>query len=222
MKRVSKSRSGVVQLTVCKPQPRASTDSEFFTTWEVLERAGWRAADASRALQIAPSDNFGFRPFAQEFDVIADVQIGRTISRANPQHGPGGGEKLFIPSAEQARALTPVGDLIVLDEDEDEDEDAPEPAGFIADMIEHELALGNALLRADRRGSRESFRFWLQDPLHLVELERVLKSIPSAARFEDLDPHGMTAGFVDGDEQILIAPFKRPPPRSWVSRLFGR
>jgi len=210
----------VVQLTIRKHVAGACTDSEFFTTWEVLDRAGWRAADASRALQIAPSDHFGFRPFAQEFDVIADVNIARTIARANPQHGTGGGEKVFVPIVEQARALAPVRDLIGLDADTEQE--TPEPTGFIADMIKFELALGNVLLLADRRGNRQSLRFWLQSPLHLAELERTLKSGPAASRFEDVDPHGTTTGFVDGDAQVLIAPFTPLPPRSWISRLLGR
>ncbi len=220
MRRVSKSRSGIVQLTVRKPVARAPTDSEIFTTWEVLERSDWRAADASRALQMAPSVHFGFRPFAQEFELSADVHVARTVARANPQHGPGGGEKLFIPFNEQARALMPVGDLIYLDEHDEEQ--TPQPAGFVAEMIRIEAALGNALVRADCKGSRNSLRFWMQDPLHIAELERTIRSFPAACRFEDLDPHGNTAGFVDADQQTLISPFKQPQVRSWISKLFRR
>lgn len=220
MTRASKSKSGIVQLTIRKPVAGTSTDSEFFTTWDVLEQAGWRAAEASRALQIAPSEHFGFRPFAQEFDLIADVQIARTVARANLQHGPGGGEKLFIPSDQQARALTPVGDLIVLDPDDIRE--PPQPLGFISDVIGRELAHGNTLVGADRRGNQGSCRFWLQNPLDFAEFERTLKSAPANSRFEDLDPHGKTAGFADADLQLLIAPFSPPPPKSWIARLFSR
>lgn len=220
MRHASKSKAGVVQLTIRRPAAGASTDSQFFTTWDVLERAGWRAADASRALQIAPSEHFGFRPFAQEFEVIADVQIARTIARANPEHGSGGGEKLFIPIGDQARALRPVGDLIVLDADDVSE--PPKPTGFIADLINYELAHDNTLVGADRFGHHGSFRFWLQTPLHIVDLERALNSVPSNSRFQDLDPHGNTAGFVDADSQCVIAHFSPSTSKSWISRLFGR
>ncbi|MGC4091931.1 MAG: hypothetical protein QM756_29420 [Polyangiaceae bacterium] len=171
MKRMSKSKAGIVQITIRKPVAGCATDSELFTTWDVLERAGWRPADASRALQMAASSHFGFRPFAQEFEVIAEVQIGRTVARANPEHGSGRAEKLFIAGAQQARALAPVGELIVLAAD---DTDPPKAEGFIAELIEHELALGNQLVGADQRGMRGQSRFWRQDPLHRSEVETVV------------------------------------------------
>ena len=172
---------------------------------------------------MARSTHWGYRPFAQEFHILQSIDIARTIVRSNPEHGLGGGEKLFIPTEQHAFALEPVGDLIPLFDRGDQL--TPGATGFLKTLIELELSLGNVLVGADadeRSGGRA--RFWLQDPLHAAEVARLTPS-SSACAFEERDIHGDSMGFLSIDQsEILVAPLSAtaPPKRSWLANLLGR
>jgi hypothetical protein len=216
------STSGVVQLVTRRARTGERADSQFFTTWATLEQGQWRSDLVSQALQIARSAHWGYRPFAQEFHILQSIDIARTIVRSNPEHGPGGGEKLFIPAEQHAFALEPVGDPIPLFASGDHL--TRDPTEFLKALIELELSLGNALVGADAdecSGGRA--RFWLQDPLHATEIARLTPS-SSACAFEERDIHGDSMGFLSIDQsEILIAPLSAtaPPKRSWLANLRG-
>lgn len=220
--RSRQSTSGIVQLVTRRVRAGGRADSQFFTAWETLEQCGWRADEVSQALQIARSKYWGYRPFAQEFHVAENLDLAKSIARANPQHGRGGGVKLFIPFAQHAKALVPVGDLIPLFECRERTK--PSPTGFIETVLELELSLGNALVDADNDGdSSAPTRFWLQEPLH--ESKIACLEIPSSVSvFQDPDIHGDTLGFESRDDgQVLIAPVpETPPKRSWLNNILGR
>ncbi|MEK7413079.1 MAG: hypothetical protein AAB263_07165 [Planctomycetota bacterium] len=202
----SLSSSGLVQLVIRRPLAGQCSDSHFFTTWDTLELSQWRSDKVSQLLQIAASKHFGCRPFAQEFDITKEVNIAQSIAQANPQHGPGGGMKLFIPPNEQISAVVPVGDLIPLYEPSTLPIHA---TGFIKSIIEIEISLGNTFVGSDRdarSGARN--RFWLQNPLHLADITRL--KIPTSVRaFEEPDMHGNVMGFITTNEsQVVLAPMQ--------------
>lgn len=220
MTRSPVSTSGIVQLVTRRARPGHGADSEFFTTWATLEEGNWRDDKVSQLLQIAPSAHFGLRPFAQEFHVNQAVDIARSVARSNKQYGPGGGEKLFIPTAKQAASLVPVGELIPLVAPHDT---PPEAIGLIKRLLDLEISLGNTLVASDGGGPSPSrLRFWLQDPIHEAEVAGL--GLPESVRaFQDLDMHGKTAGYVNrGESQVVIAPFPESPVRrSWLARIFS-
>ena len=223
MTRIRHSSSGIVQLVIRRAEVGQRADSKFFTTWDTLERAQWRAEEINGLLQIRPSPYYGFRPFVQEFHAVRVINIARSISRANPEYGPGGGEKLFIPGREHAAALVPVGELVVLS-DSSRERDV-EPDGFLKSLIDLEISFGNSLVGSDReKQSGGQRRFWIQAPLHIAEIKRVLKVPDSLRWFEDRDIYGDTAGYVsESDRQVVVAPLqhnKSLPPKLW-NRLIG-
>lgn len=89
-------------------------------------------------LQIKPSENYGLRPLVQEFHLAEAIDVARSESRANPQFGPGGGVKLFIPTEKHRKALVPIGDLVPLLDSVDEP--APEAVGFLETVIDLEVS----------------------------------------------------------------------------------
>ena len=213
MTRSPLSPSGVVQLVIRRPRPGGQADSEFFTTWATLEAGAWQDETLRALLQIRPNPYFGARPFAQEFHVSQSIEGSRTVARANPQYGQGGGEKLFIPRARHAAGLEPIGDLIPLFSG---DEEPPEASGFIRSLIDLELFLGNSLVGSDHAGLLQArSRFWLQEPLHNAEIVRALKLPASVRSFWDTDIHGRTTGYASADEsQVVIAPLPEASPGS--------
>lgn len=209
------------------PVPGRPLDSEFFTTWQTMARADWRADEASGLLQIAKNPHFGFFPFAQEFHVQSKVGVARTIAKANTQHGPGGGEKLYFPRSTHRAALKPVGPLIRLGGSE---LDAPPatPSGSLKELFERSTAAGGEFLASDRTtlpdgGPRR--RFWFTESLPLREIGQ-LNCPPDVRFFQDEDMHGNSCGLITTDGlQVLIAPFQQgeaPRKRSWFGKLFGR
>jgi hypothetical protein len=204
------STSGIVQLVIRRAVAGHQADSQYFTTWDVLSKAGWRADVASGMLQMKPGKHYGLLPFAQEFNTLMEIEVATTMTLANKQYGPGGGVKLYIPFRDHQEGLEPVGELIPVGGYSELCD--PEPAGVIKDLLDLEISLGNTLLGADRvLGEEAKRRFWMQDPLHLPEIDRELNLPQSIQPFEDPDMHCNVAGFVDMENmQFVGAPPQKP------------
>ena len=206
------SSSGLVQLVSRRPRPGERAESQFFTTWRTMEMGQWQSDLVYGLLQFRPSKYYGLRCFAHEFHIAKPVKIARTVARANPQFGPGGGEHVFIPQASHAQALVPMGDLIPLFDSGNQP--GPTPKGFIAELIDLETSLGNSLVASDsQETSPARNRFWMQEPLHQAEIRRMLALPQCVQFFEEDEIYGNTRGFVsDEDGQVLISPAMQPEP----------
>jgi hypothetical protein len=208
-------------LVTRRPQKGQRCDSEFFTTWQTMEDGEWRSDLVNGLLQIRPSEHYGLRCFAQEFEALGDLQVAVSTAQANPSYGAGGGQKLFVPAALHARGLSPVGEPIPLA--------VPgcranaEPKGFFAEVIQLELSQGNSLFAADVTDSAPGrSRFWMQEPLHLDAIQRALRLPLSTRLFQEEDIYGSVQGFFELEgAQVVIAPMKTSVVReSWLRRLF--
>lgn len=105
-------------------------------------------------------------------------------------------------------------------------EPGAKPNGFLKDLIDLENSMENSLIGSDcEKSSGRQCRFWLQEPLHLSEIDRALKIPASFRRFEDRDLHGDAAGyFSEKEASILIAPLGVPSATSvaWVRSVWNR
>ena len=72
----------------------------FATSADAAAGVGNDAAALNRGLQV--SSYMGtYRPGLTEFRLTKDVEVARSIARANPQFGPGGLEQFYIPDFEK-------------------------------------------------------------------------------------------------------------------------
>jgi RHS repeat-associated protein len=71
--------------------------SNFVTTPAAVEASNGSRSAMFGSLQVAPHPERGFRPGMTVCELIADTRAAKSTVLANPQHGPGHAEQLFIP-----------------------------------------------------------------------------------------------------------------------------
>ena len=73
---------------------------------EVLKR------HCGKVVQVKPHDVFGYRSKVQAYEVLEDIDVATSITKANPQWGKGGATQIFVENFETV--LQAKGNPIIL------------------------------------------------------------------------------------------------------------
>ena len=69
--------------------------SEFYSTLDNLQDAGFSKVKFWESLQVKPHATHGFRPKVGEYVIKKDIEVAISRTLANPQYGKGGGWQVF-------------------------------------------------------------------------------------------------------------------------------
>ena len=85
--------------------------SEFYTTQRGFFRTNGIKTELWEGLQVKASPQFGYRPQVGVYKVISNSEAAFSITKANPQYGPGGLPQIYIPDYKTNLELMEVIDL---------------------------------------------------------------------------------------------------------------
>ena len=86
--------------------------SEFYLSKESLNAAGGSKEALWKSVQVKPHDVFGYRSKVQAYEVLEDIDVATSITKANPQWGKGGATQIFVENFETV--LQAKGNPIIL------------------------------------------------------------------------------------------------------------
>ena len=78
----------------------APGQSPFFMSFDAVTQSGGDQATLWQGAQVAPSQQFGYRPGVTAYMVTAPTVVGASQALANPQHGTGGYDQYFFQNRE--------------------------------------------------------------------------------------------------------------------------
>jgi filamentous hemagglutinin len=83
--------------------------SPFYTSFNTVKNSRLDATRLNEAVQVGKHPAYGYKPQVRAYRATQDVRVPAGKATANPTHGPGGGDQVFIENFKNV--LQPIRDF---------------------------------------------------------------------------------------------------------------